>query len=302
VTPADAHLPRWRATGPCSTHSSAPERRRLRRVTGMLLVLGSHSHRPWRLPHRSAAPQLMPSVDRLLGSAGRSRRRSRRRWRRKQLPEKRAMQLRSRLPSQVRGQWNLCMCVYFCAHITSHTRWRPCAPGARSSAAALLTAAADAQRQAREARAAAAERRLASLGISGGGSRGGDGTAGTSSTRHEPSATTGSEPKTDKVGAALARVLQACNSSQAAVLARVLANVASQPGEAKYRRLRLGNAKVAEAVVATGALAHLLVPYFGWTMEADDEGTPDAVAVQSAEAAEQHAQSMQQCAQRLLQL
>jgi hypothetical protein len=37
-------------------------------------------------------------------------------------------------------------------------------------------------------------------------------------------------------------------------------------------------------------------------MEADDEGTPDAVAVQSAEAAEQHAQAMQQCARRLLQL
>jgi len=224
------------------------------------------------------------------------------------------------LEAALTGAWSMqCMCVYFCAHITSHTRWRPRAPGARSSAAALLTAAADAQRQAREARAAAAERRLASLGISGGGSRGGDGTAGTSSTRSEPSATTGSEPKTDKVasatrasavhlgtppsvGAALARVLQACNSSQAAVLARVLANVASQPGDARYRRLRLSNAKVADAVVATGALAHLLVPCFGWTMEADDEGTPDAVAVQSAEAAEQHAQAMQQCAQRLLQL
>jgi hypothetical protein len=85
--------------------------------------------------------------------------------------------------------------------------------------------------------------------------------------------------------------------AQAGVLAKLLANVAGQPGEAKYRRLRLGNPKVLDSVVATGALASLLS--LGWSLEPEDDGTPDAVAVISEEQARKQAPAMLACVQLL---
>ena len=87
--------------------------------------------------------------------------------------------------------------------------------------------------------------------------------------------------------------------AQAGVLAKLLANVAGQPEEAKYRRLRLSNPKVADAVVATGALASLLLPCLGWSLGPEDDGTPDAVAVTSEEQARKHAPAMLACVQLL---
>ena len=95
------------------------------------------------------------------------------------------------------------------------------------------------------------------------------------------------------------QLAQGMSPAQAAVLARLLANVAGQPGEAKYRRLRLSNPKVSDAVVATGALASLLVPCLGWTLEPDDDDTPDAVAAISEEQAGKHADAMLACVQLL---
>ena len=92
--------------------------------------------------------------------------------------------------------------------------------------------------------------------------------------------------------------MQAMSPTQAGVLAKLLANVAGQPGEAKYRRLRLSNPKVADAVVATGALASVL-PSFGWSLGPEDDGTPDAVAVISEEQARKHAPAMLACVQLL---
>ena len=77
----------------------------------------------------------------------------------------------------------------------------------------------------------------------------------------------------------LARGLTA---AQAGVLCTVLGNAGRSAGkEAKFHRLRLSNAKVADALVASGALRHLLLPSLGWTLEADEEGLPDAIAAQS---------------------
>jgi hypothetical protein len=93
--------------------------------------------------------------------------------------------------------------------------------------------------------------------------------------------------------------MRRASPGSAAVLATVLRNAATQPGEAKFRRLRLSNAKVAEAVVASGALRELLLPCFGWALQADEAGTAEGVAVQSDAALRLCAREMLLAAERL---
>jgi len=102
----------------------------------------------------------------------------------------------------------------------------------------------------------------------------------------------------DACDAALARLLPRLSAAQAAVLSRLLANAGGSPGEPKFRRLRLCNPKVADALVASGALAELLLPCFAWTLQ-EEQGLPEALAVQSDEAALLHAPAMLRTAVRL---
>jgi len=89
---------------------------------------------------------------------------------------------------------------------------------------------------------------------------------------------------------------------QASVLAKVLGNAGAHPGEPKYRQLRLSNARVADALVASGALHGLLLPCLGWQLAADDAGLPDSLAVLPADAAQLHAPAMLRAAKRLAEI
>ena len=106
-------------------------------------------------------------------------------------------------------------------------------------------------------------------------------------------------PAPDASGAAVTALLARATASQAALLARILGNVCDSPGDAKLRRLRLGNPKVADALLASGALDGLLAPCFGWAREGDAD---DAFAAQSEAAARQHAAAMRRATERLLEL
>jgi hypothetical protein len=97
--------------------------------------------------------------------------------------------------------------------------------------------------------------------------------------------------------AATSALLSCVTADQASLLCRILANAAEHPGDAKFRRLRLSNPKVADALLASGALDGLLRPCFGWALEA--EGSADACAVQTEAAVRAHAPAMLRAAARL---
>ncbi len=103
-------------------------------------------------------------------------------------------------------------------------------------------------------------------------------------------------PAVGEDDAAVAALLARATPAQARLLHRILSNAAENPADAKLRRLRLSNPKVADALVASGALDSLLVPRFGWALEAGD----DEYAVQSEAAARLHAPAMLRAAARLL--
>jgi len=221
----------------------------------------------------------------------------------------------------------LCWVVLFDLLLT------PCAAfasGSRSKATSLLESARAAERAAREQRAAAAERRFATLGVGGGG---GDGRAGASQTPATVPWGTGSiaggpvaaaaagapadavkpfgsaapafggaaasPPVTDEDDAAVAALLERATPAQARLLHRILSNAAENPGDAKLRRLRLSNPKVADALLTSGALHGLLQPRFAWALEAGD-GADDEFAVQSEAAVRAHTPAMLRAAARLL--
>jgi hypothetical protein len=94
--------------------------------------------------------------------------------------------------------------------------------------------------------------------------------------------------------ALLARV----TPEQAALLCRILSNAAEHPGDAKFRRLRLSNAKVADALLASGAMDGLLRAHFDWTLEAEGDAL-DVFAVQAEAAVRTHAPAMLRTAARL---
>jgi hypothetical protein len=90
------------------------------------------------------------------------------------------------------------------------------------------------------------------------------------------------------------------SAAQATVLSTLLGNAGRSAGkESKFHRLRLSNAKVSDALVASGALHQLLLPHLGWTLEADEHGQPDALAVQSQAEASRFAGEMIAAAARL---
>ena len=103
-------------------------------------------------------------------------------------------------------------------------------------------------------------------------------------------------PTADEADAAVAVLLARVKPEQARLLHRILSNAAEHPEDGKLRRLRLSNPKVADALVASGALETLLMPRFAWALEAGDE----QFAVQSEAAARLHAPAMLRAAARLL--
>ena len=193
----------------------------------------------------------------------------------------------------------------------------------------MLESARAAERAAREQRAAAAERRFATLGVGGGG---GDSRTGArldvpqapaavpwgagniaggsvaAAAAAAPSAVKfgstapafGSPaavpPPTGDDDAAVGALLARVKPEQARLLHRILSNAAEHPEDGKLRRLRLSNPKVADALVASGALETLLVPRFAWALEAGDE----LFAVQSEAGARLHSPAMLRAAARLL--
>ena len=100
----------------------------------------------------------------------------------------------------------------------------------------------------------------------------------------------------DEDDVAVAALLERATPAQARLLHRILTNAAESPADTKLRRLRLSNPKVADALLASGALHSLLVPRFGWALEAGE----DEFAVQSEAAARSHAPAMLRAATRLL--
>lgn len=103
-------------------------------------------------------------------------------------------------------------------------------------------------------------------------------------------------PSAVEADAAVAALLARVKPEQARLLHRILSNAAEHPEDGKLRRLRLSNPKVADALVASGALETLLMPRFAWALEAGDE----QFAVQSEAAARLHAPAMLRAAARLL--
>ena len=241
------------------------------------------------------------------------------------------MPRRSPPPLQVRGASRLDRGRVSAPAATAADAMRDVALGSRSKATSLLESARAAERAAREQRAAAAERRFAALGVGGGG---GDSRAGSrlgapqapapvpwgtgsiaggpvaAAAGGAPAAVTPFGSKAPAFGsapaepaatvaeddAAVAALLERATPAQARLLHRILSNAAENPADAKLRRLRLSNPKVADALVASGALHSLLVPRFAWALEQGDED----FAVQSEAAARLHAPAMLRAATRLL--
>ena len=103
-------------------------------------------------------------------------------------------------------------------------------------------------------------------------------------------------PSAGEDDAAVAALLERATPAQARLLHRILSNAAESPADAKLRRLRLSNPKVADALVTSGALHSLLIPRFAWALESGD----DEFAVQSEAAVRLHAPAMLRAAARLL--
>ena len=95
---------------------------------------------------------------------------------------------------------------------------------------------------------------------------------------------------------AVVALCASATSAQAGLLERILRNAASDPADARKRRLRLSNPLVADALLASGALANLLQPFFGWETEGAGEET---AAVLPEGACRQHAAAMLEAAGRL---
>ena len=180
------------------------------------------------------------------------------------------------------------------------------APGSRSQAAALLASARDAELTAREARAAAAEARFARLAVTAGPRERVCGAVGVGVGGQPPATAPARQPaagpsavSVSLADGALALLLGRITQGQAALLSKILGNAGASPGEPKFRQLRLANARVADALLASGALHTLLLPCLGWELAADEAGQPDSLAVLPAAAAHLHAPVMLRAAKQL---